>query len=89
MVDQFGIDVVDTYMQYVQVIMLFISRRSKSLSPSWLPVSLKDNAEEMVRKVIDALEPGSFEYKMDDGCTVRVTYTNAHMRSQTHYITHA
>jgi len=49
MVDQFGIEVVDTYMQYVQ-----------------------DNAEEMVRQVIDALEPGAFEYQMDDGCTVRV-----------------
>jgi len=34
---------------------------------------VQDNAEEMVRKVIEALEPGTFTYQMDDGCSVKVT----------------
>ncbi|GAB5371188.1 hypothetical protein AAMO2058_001557800 [Amorphochlora amoebiformis] len=34
---------------------------------------VQDNAEEMVRKVIDALEAGTFTYEMDDGCKVKVT----------------
>eukprot|EP00469_Lotharella_globosa_P002826 CAMPEP_0167809708 /NCGR_PEP_ID=MMETSP0111_2-20121227/23956_1 /TAXON_ID=91324 /ORGANISM="Lotharella globosa, Strain CCCM811" /LENGTH=1277 /DNA_ID=CAMNT_0007708147 /DNA_START=1 /DNA_END=3834 /DNA_ORIENTATION=- len=34
---------------------------------------VQDNAEEMVRKVIDALKPGSFSYATDDGCKVSVT----------------
>lgn len=33
---------------------------------------VQDNAEEVVRKVIEVLEPGEFAYEMDDGCTVRV-----------------
>jgi 5-oxoprolinase (ATP-hydrolysing) len=50
MVAQFGLPVVQAYMQHVQ-----------------------DNAEEAVRRVIDALRDGEFEYAMDNGAKVRVT----------------
>ncbi len=49
MVEHFGLDVVQAYMQHVQ-----------------------DNAEESVRRVIDALKDGSFEYAMDNGAVIRV-----------------
>ncbi|HET9446103.1 MAG TPA: hydantoinase B/oxoprolinase family protein, partial [Steroidobacteraceae bacterium] len=49
MVEHFGLQVVQAYMQHVQ-----------------------DNAEEAVRRVIDALTDGDFEYAMDNGAHVRV-----------------
>ena len=49
MVDYFGLDVVQAYMQHVQ-----------------------DNAEETVRRVLDVLSDGEFEYEMDDGSVIRV-----------------
>jgi len=33
---------------------------------------VQDNAEESVRRVIDVLQPGSFEYAMDDGAVIKV-----------------
>ena len=51
-VENFGLDVVQSYMRHVQ-----------------------DNAEEMVRRVIDRLRDCSFEYPMDQGCTIRVKIT--------------
>ncbi len=36
---------------------------------------VQDNAEEQVRRVIDALDDGSFAYEMDDGSVIRVTVT--------------
>ena len=50
MVEHFGLQVVQAYMQHVQ-----------------------DNAEEAVRRVIDALTDGEFEYAMDNGARVRVS----------------
>jgi 5-oxoprolinase (ATP-hydrolysing) len=50
MVEHFGLQVVQAYMQHVQ-----------------------DNAEEAVRRVIDALTDGDFEYAMDNGARVRVS----------------
>jgi 5-oxoprolinase (ATP-hydrolysing) len=52
MIDQFGLEVVEAYMQHVQ-----------------------DNAEEQVRRVIDALDDGEFAYEMDDGSVIRVAVT--------------
>jgi 5-oxoprolinase (ATP-hydrolysing) len=49
MVEHFGLQVVQAYMQHVQ-----------------------DNAEEAVRRVIEALTDGDFEYAMDNGARVRV-----------------
>lgn len=49
MVDHFGLDVVEAYMQHVQ-----------------------DNAEETVRRVINALSDGVFSYAMDDGSVIKV-----------------
>ncbi len=34
---------------------------------------VQDNAEESVRRVLDALDPGSFRYEMDDGSVIAVT----------------
>ncbi len=50
MVDHFGLDVVQAYMQHVQ-----------------------DNAEESVRRVIDALKDGTFTYALDNGAVIRVS----------------
>lgn len=36
---------------------------------------VQNNAEEQVRRVIDALKDGSFRYEMDDGATVALTVT--------------
>ncbi|MDJ0904695.1 MAG: hydantoinase B/oxoprolinase family protein [Woeseiaceae bacterium] len=52
MVEHYGIDVVNAYMEHVQ-----------------------DNAEECVRRVIDRLHDGRFEYPMDDGSVIRVAIT--------------
>jgi 5-oxoprolinase (ATP-hydrolysing) len=49
MVEQFGLPVVEAYMQHVQ-----------------------DNAEAVVRRVIDRLSDGSFVYPMDSGAVIRV-----------------
>lgn len=49
MVDRYGLETVQAYMQHVQ-----------------------DNAEESVRRVIDVLKDGSFQYQMDDGCEIVV-----------------
>lgn len=49
MVQQFGLDVVQAYMQHVQ-----------------------DNAQESVRRAIDALKDGAFCYEMDDGAQIQV-----------------
>ncbi|SET35799.1 5-oxoprolinase (ATP-hydrolysing) [Nitrosomonas marina] len=49
MVDHFGLEVVDAYMQHVQ-----------------------DNAEEVVRRVLDMLADGEFVYEMDDGSVICV-----------------
>ncbi len=49
MVDHYGADVVNAYMDHVQ-----------------------DNAEECVRRVIDRLRDGDFDYPMDDGSRIRV-----------------
>jgi 5-oxoprolinase (ATP-hydrolysing) len=48
-VEQYGMEVVQTYMQHVQ-----------------------NNAEESVRRVIEALQPGRFDYAMDDGSQICV-----------------
>jgi 5-oxoprolinase (ATP-hydrolysing) len=48
-VEQYGLDVVQTYMQHVQ-----------------------NNTEESVRRVIEALKPGRFDYAMDDGSQICV-----------------
>jgi 5-oxoprolinase (ATP-hydrolysing) len=55
MVAQFGLEVVEAYMQHVQ-----------------------DNAEEQVRRVVDVLKDGSFEYAMDDGSVIRVKVSFDH-----------
>jgi 5-oxoprolinase (ATP-hydrolysing) len=55
MVANYGIDVVNAYMQHVQ-----------------------DNAEESVRRVIDVLRDGEFEYPMDDGSVIRLRITVDH-----------
>jgi 5-oxoprolinase (ATP-hydrolysing) len=55
MVRQFGLDVVEAYMQYVQ-----------------------DNAEEQVRRVVDVLKDGAFEYAMDNGSVIRVKVSFDH-----------
>ena len=55
MVAQFGLDVVEAYMQHVQ-----------------------DNAEEQVRRVVDVLKDGRFEYAMDDGSVIRVKVSFDH-----------
>ncbi|KAF0182261.1 MAG: hydantoinase B/oxoprolinase family protein [Hyphomonadaceae bacterium] len=39
---------------------------------------VQDNAEEQIRRVIDALQPGAFEAPMDNGATIRVTVTPDH-----------
>lgn len=49
MVQNFGLDVVQAYMQHVQ-----------------------NNAEESVRRAIDALHDGEFSYEMDNGATIHV-----------------
>ncbi len=49
MVEHYGIDVVNAYMEHVQ-----------------------DNAEECVRRVIDRLHDGRFDYPMDDGSVIKV-----------------
>ncbi|WP_395828019.1 hydantoinase B/oxoprolinase family protein [Elstera sp.] len=36
---------------------------------------VQNNAEEQVRRVIDALKDGSFSYEMDDGATIALTVT--------------
>lgn len=48
-VEQYGLEVVQAYMQHVQ-----------------------NNAEESVRRVIDVLKPGRFDYSMDDGSRICV-----------------
>lgn len=50
MVQNFGLDVVQAYMQHVQ-----------------------NNAEESVRRAIDALQDGEFCYEMDNGAHIQVT----------------
>ncbi|MFC7910869.1 hydantoinase B/oxoprolinase family protein [Streptomyces nigra] len=50
MIDDFGLDVVQAYMQHVQ-----------------------DNAEEAVRRVIDALDDGEYSYETDSGAVIRVS----------------
>jgi 5-oxoprolinase (ATP-hydrolysing) len=52
MIDHFGLDVVQAYMQHVQ-----------------------DNAEEAVRRVIDALHDGAYSYEMDSGALIKVEIT--------------
>jgi 5-oxoprolinase (ATP-hydrolysing) len=52
MVEHFGLEVVQAYMQHVQ-----------------------DNAEESVRRVIDALNDGDFTYEMDSGARICVRVT--------------
>jgi 5-oxoprolinase (ATP-hydrolysing) len=49
-VEQFGLSIVQAYMQHVQ-----------------------NNAEEAVRRVIEALHDGEFDYEMDNGAHVRVS----------------
>lgn len=49
MIDDFGLDVVQSYMRHVQ-----------------------DNAEESVRRVIDALDDGEYAYETDSGAVIRV-----------------
>ena len=41
-------------------------------------VHVQDNAEEQIKRVIDALKPGSFAVEMDSGSTVRVAVTPNH-----------
>lgn len=36
---------------------------------------VQDNAEESVRRVLDALRPGDFAYRLDNGSTIRVAIT--------------
>ena len=55
MVDQFGLKVVQAYMQHVQ-----------------------DNAEESVRRVLDALHDCEFRYEMDQGCAIQVKISVNH-----------
>ena len=55
MIDHYGLEVVQAYMQHVQ-----------------------NNAEELVRRVIDVLKPGSFQYQMDDGSQICVNVTIDH-----------
>ena len=52
MVEQYGLEIVQAYMQHVQ-----------------------NNAEESVRRVIDVLKPGSFQYRMDDNSQICVNVT--------------
>ena len=52
MVDHFGLDVVRSYMAYVQ-----------------------DNAEEAIRRVIERLDDGRYEYRTDSGATIAVSIT--------------
>ncbi|MFE9609497.1 hydantoinase B/oxoprolinase family protein [Streptomyces sp. NPDC006012] len=49
MIENFGLDVVQAYMRYVQ-----------------------DNAEEAVRRVVDALDDGEYAYETDSGAVIRV-----------------
>jgi 5-oxoprolinase (ATP-hydrolysing) len=49
MVHQFGLETVETYMEYIQ-----------------------NNAEDSVRRAIEALKDGNFTYLMDDGCQIQV-----------------
>ncbi|MER8016235.1 hydantoinase B/oxoprolinase family protein [Streptomyces griseoluteus] len=49
MIEEFGLDVVQSYMRHVQ-----------------------DNAEESVRRVIDALDEGEYAYETDSGAVIRV-----------------
>ncbi len=59
MVNHFGLDVVQAYMDHVQ-----------------------NNAEESVRRVIQRLSSGHFEYPMDNGAVIRVAISvNKHTRS--------
>ena len=61
MVNNFGLDVVQAYMQHVQ-----------------------NNAEESVRRAIDALQDGEFCYEMDNGAKIQVTVrVNKDSRSAT------
>jgi 5-oxoprolinase (ATP-hydrolysing) len=39
---------------------------------------VQNNAEESVRRVIDVLRDGEFEYPMDDGCVIRVSISVDH-----------
>ncbi|PSB34698.1 hydantoinase B/oxoprolinase family protein [Stenomitos frigidus] len=55
MVQHYGLETVQAYMQHVQ-----------------------DNAEESVRRVIDVLTDGSFNYAMDDGSQIAVAVTIDH-----------
>ena len=57
MVDQFGLKVVQAYMQHVQ-----------------------DNAEESVRRVLDALHDCEFTYEMDQGCAISVKISVDHKK---------
>jgi len=43
---------------------------------------VQDNADESVRRVIDALSDSSFEYEMDQGCFIRVKITVDHERRE-------
>ena len=52
MVNQYGVETVQAYMQFVQ-----------------------DNAEEAVRRAINLLKDGSFNYTMDNGANIQVTVT--------------
>jgi len=39
---------------------------------------VQDNAAESVRRVLDVLKDGTFEYRLDDGCAVKVTISIDH-----------
>ncbi|WP_414472119.1 hydantoinase B/oxoprolinase family protein [Microvirga sp. M2] len=43
---------------------------------------VQDNADESVRRVLDALSDSSFEYEMDQGCFIRVKITVNHDRRE-------
>lgn len=43
---------------------------------------VQDNADESVRRVLEALSDSSFEYKMDQGCFIRVKITVDHKRRE-------
>jgi 5-oxoprolinase (ATP-hydrolysing) len=43
---------------------------------------VQDNADESVRRVLDALSDSSFEYEMDQGCFIRVKITVDHERRE-------
>jgi 5-oxoprolinase (ATP-hydrolysing) len=43
---------------------------------------VQDNADESVRRVLDALSDSSFEYEMDQGCFIRVKITVDHGRRE-------